>query len=232
MLELLSTLNTTSENYIDVNYVKNLAYQFILKENITSLPVSASHILSKRNYFSETMIKLLILGLHPNIYAKIWKCPGFSRKRTLPIFVWLNMNCNGIACDGIDYNWATMQMLAHIELGHLKTSKTILGDIFYYSPEERFAINEAALFSSFVLSPDIILKKIGLRDIGRIHSLCRIPYYDATQRIKYFSGLDMKFLSGLPMSVTEQKVCRNFRNFIKEYNENFKFEFATELHNT
>lgn len=230
MLELLSTLNTTSENYIDVNYVKNLAYQFILKENITSLPVSASHILSKRNYFFRNYDKTVDFGITPEYlckrYGNALVFPGNAR---YPFFVWLNMNCNGIACDGIDYNWATMQMLAHIELGHLKTSKTILGDIFYYSPEERFAINEAALFSSFVLSPDIILKKIGLRDIGRIHSLCRIPYYDATQRIKYFSGLDMKFLSGLPMSVTEQKVCRNFRNFIKEYNENFKFEFATEF---
>ncbi len=216
---MLDVLNITSDKYINVNYIRDEAYHFLLKENVNSLPVNAAGIMRNRPY------AYLYYSDFKNTPAdELYKNYGnaFISPRPGPDQYFLGINDN---CDPFEYNWAIMKMLAYIELGHA----TALHGDFLWRFSWNFAEMESDLFSLFALCPDIVAQKIQLLGVEDIHILCKLPYNQANQKSKYFRGFNYKIDSILPKNPIEQKVVFNFRNFIKEYNNKYKYEFASEF---
>lgn len=208
---------------IDVNHIRNMAYRFLLEENISRLPISSTQILINRRYYLRYYadIKGIDSGKLIDVYGN-----SYVKHMAPPYDYIIVVNR---ACNARKRNWSIMHKLACIELGLVDSSSIGIGDIGW-DPVTKVATQEAELFTLFATCPDIVLKTLGISTPDDIITSCSIPYQKAIVKSKYFSGFD--FSSFAPLKTpTEQKLLHNFDKYISEYNKRkyLKWEFASEF---
>lgn len=194
---------------IDVNNIRNMAYRFLLKENISSLPVSAISILIHHQYYLRYYTR--INGIDPDKLIDVY---GNAFVKTMPPPYSYNIAVNR-DCEETDANWAIMHSIACIELGLVGDDIMGIGSKGWDNAT-RLAAMEADLFTLFVMCPDIILKTLKLTNPNDIATMCNVPLKKAIIKSKYFSSFDYLIPIKTP---TEQKILSNFREYISEYKQ-------------
>ena len=136
---------------INTNYIKNMAYTFILKENITSLPINALAILRRRKYYLRPYEQFHIFNATPEqiicAFGNAFVYP--TRSATTPYGLGINMKCSFL-----ERNWSIMHELGHIELGHVTHLMSASGS---YDDVVIWAEREVELFCMYVMCPDVML---------------------------------------------------------------------------
>ncbi len=189
---------------IDHNYIKRLAYAFILREGITSIPVNSIRILKRRHYYLRPYDKIYELKATPEqiayVYGDAFVYPtNYSPK---PYGLGINMNCSLLEC-----NYTIMHELAHIELGHVNKLMSASGIL----RAEQWAEDEVELFCLYVMCPDIILQELGIKKADEIARICCVPYRKARLKEMYLKKISLFKTFRTP---TEQLILQNFKNHL------------------
>lgn len=205
---------------IDANYIKRLAYNFLLREGVTSLPVNAQHILKKRHYYLLPYTKVH-MDMTPKeltmAYGDAFVYPtGYD---PIPYGLGINMECTQV-----ERNWTIMHELAHIELGHVTELTCASG----FLSAERWAEEEVELFCLYAMCPDVVLKELNIRLAVDILAKCYVPYRKAVDKENQLKKFRLLKSIKTP---TEQAILHNFKSYIDRENslDIYKWEFSSEL---
>ncbi|MCB6343725.1 hypothetical protein [Enterocloster lavalensis] len=210
---------------INTNYIKNMAYTFILKENITSLPINALAILRRRKYYLRPYEQFHVFNATPEqiicVFGNAFVYP--TRSATTPYGLGINMKCSFL-----ERNWSVMHELGHIELGHVTHLMSASGS---YDDVVIWAEREVELFCMYVMCPDVILQELNICSLEDIQRTCLIPRRKAEEKLDYFKGLEYKLKSFAPATPLEKNIRYNFRKYIDDYNskQSCSWEFSAEL---
>ena len=162
---------------INTNYIKNMAYTFILKENITSLPINALAILRRRKYYLRPYEQFHVFNATPEqiicVFGNAFVYP--TRSATTPYGLGINMKCSFL-----ERNWSVMHELGHIELGHVTHLMSASGS---YDDVVIWAEREVELFCMYVMCPDVILQELNICSLEDIQRTCLLHMIYGTLHI-------------------------------------------------
>lgn len=202
-------------------FLRNTAWNFLIKQNICSLPVSASSIAIANNYEIVKYSDFALAINKPIDYIiDKYDNDGF-------VF-WSNRQQKYIIC----YNekvpapivrWTVMHEIAHIELGHVtKTSPEMTRIRKIEHPYFEF---EADGFTRRVLCPSIVLHDCEAIITEDIMELCGISRQAAKHRSDYMKILEQRNM--WRTDPLEIQVEKQFKSFIIHYlRSKYMYEFA------
>lgn len=210
---------------IDSLYIKKIAYDLMLREGFTTLPINAIHSLVERHYYIRSYENIYEWDVDPEVIIRAYgdAFVYWTGCEEIPYGLGINMSC-----DLREKNWTIMHELAHIELGHVTDVMGAAGEL---APAQ-WAEEEVEMLCQYVMCPDVVLKELGIKKAQDIYNLCMIPYQKAMDKEKYFRGMEYKFRSFPPIKTpTEQLLLHNFSDYINRINayQHGLFEFSCEL---
>lgn len=182
----------------DINYynVRNNAWEFLIKNNVTTYPLDLRKIAYKNNWqiwsykrycnFYNLDIKELIAN-HPN---------GFTRFQNNSYLICYNEN------NSKQRNRFT---ICH-EFGHI-----ILQHFYKGEKLEK----EANMFASRILMPMLLIKELDIYTSEELSKLCDVSIEAATYRLKRFN--EIKGRERFYTNPLEQELYKQLKPFIKQY---------------
>lgn len=180
--------------------VKKIARNFLLDEEINSLPINSFEIAKKLD------IELVPYSLSKYKPLSDIDVDGAVTYWDGRIAIFYN---NNITCKE-RINWTIMHEIGHIYLSHFKYDKTLW--MSNLSEEERRVLEiEAHCFASEVLAPFAILNKLDIKDHTDIMTLCGISSSAAQRRFETINN----YLYKEKYEEQDQQICSYFHAFLK-----------------
>lgn len=179
--------------------LRNLAWQFLLNNNIKELPINLKLIAQQNNWLLLPYNKAqrLIELTNNKLYTKT--CLGFTSVINNKYFIFYD--------DTIlkeIQNFTIAHEFGHIALLHLH-------NIIGYKKYEK----EANMFSIRILAPACVLKELKVKNEQDVAHLCAISLKSAKYRFDRLAKLKKR--NKFYTNNLEKKVLKNFKLFIKNY---------------
>lgn len=192
-------------NY-DNNYIKNMAYNVLLKQGVKSIPISLFDICDKNNILLISYQKGNSL-IHKLKLESQLKNKGFS----------LYINQRYIILFDEKQSFQNIRFVIAHELGHI-----FLEHFEYIRNIEEYENNimndfkmrienDADTFAINLLAPNLILQNLNIKDKRYIAKLCNIPLNLVERSLKNLSNYKIHIKSEL-----EEKLYNNFKTFIEK----------------
>lgn len=205
---------------VEEHFIRDSAWEFILSQNICSLPVDPFSIAEKNEWQIYSFLELSKMSnISIENILKKYGCETFM--------IWSKKKCGFIIFFNAQMSkekirWKITEEISHIALGHLSSSIPIMTR---YSEPDIYLYNEQAYdFTRRVLCPSIVLHRCRVLEKQHIQELCGIPEEYAEDVSKNIKRLEVK--NKFRSSVAEVKVEKNFEKFINEYTDSTK-EYST-----
>lgn len=190
------------------NFLQETAWQFILDEGISALPVYPSRIIKKHCWGLLTYTEYAA-RVHQSV-------PEVIRKYDQEAFVfWSNREQSFIICYNDSFppdviRWTLMHEIGHIILGHVTPAVPALSRV--RSEERTLFETEAQGFARRVLCPSIILHDCGAIEPEQIMQLCGVSHEASTYRSAYMKILEAR--GKFRIHPLERMVEAQFKDFL------------------
>lgn len=205
-------------------FLREQAWQFILKMKINKLPVNSWNVAEQCGYkvlkyeeLAQIIDKTIeyIIDMYDNDGFVFWS----GAEQCFVICYNSNLH-NSI------YRWTIMHEVAHVVLGHISPSTPALKRI--RQVEHPRLEREADGFARRVLCPSIVLHDCKATEIADIMNLCGISREAALYRSNYIKQLEAR--NKWRIDPLERKVESQFEKFISNYIKiKYLFEFSREF---
>lgn len=201
-----------------------IALEFLIREQVRSLPVNAIRLANKRGYqlyaYSGIVGIMEKMGYNYDDMLE-WFGHAFA---TYDDKIQAYIIACDMECDPVIRNWAILHEIAHIEQNHITKQRTPL-------LKERTLINEisAERFVHMVLCPDPVLNEIGVTQPEQIENVCLVPEDKAIQKSRTMQFRKIKNqMFGNPTESLDNQLKKKFSLYIQWFKHRRK-ETSEEL---
>lgn len=209
-------------NRLDI-YLREQAWDFIINNNINSLPVDSSALAYQLGYKTLPYTQYArSIGESLDSITKIYGHDGFTfwNRQDNKFYI-----CYNDFLPPVVVRWTIMHEIAHIVLGHVTPDQPVLTRIRLMS--HPLMEKEADGFTRRVLCPSIVLHNCGAIKAPEIMALCGISFQAAQHRSNYIKLLEQrnKWLSTPKERIVQQQFYLFMFRYIKD---KFSMKFAAE----
>ncbi len=190
---------TYYDKFYNVNYynVRNTAWEFLIKNNVTSYPLDLHNIISNNNWNLLTY----------KSYSKAYHLPREELKKiSTDGFVDLDEEERYCIVINEENSKQRCRFTAAHEIGHI-----ILHKVF--KDEDRLE-KEANMFAARILMPMILLKELDITTPEQLAEVCDVSIESASYRLKRYNQI--KYRERFYTNPLEIEVFNNLKNFIKQ----------------
>lgn len=188
-----------NEKIYNVNYynVRNTAWEFLIKNNVTFYPLDLHEIL-KQNNWKVTTYKQYSCSHHVEL-EELYKIStdGFTKVDENDDYV--------IVVNDINNRWRNRFTIAH-EIGHIILHKTF--------KESSQLEKEANMFAARILMPMLLIKELNITTAEDLSQLCDVSIEAARYRLKRFN--EIKWRERFYTNPYEIAVYDKLKNFINK----------------
>jgi len=203
---------------------RNMAYNFILEQGITSLPVDPLELVAKNGWTIKSMTQFSEYGFSiPVIQRDIMKSNDGSTEYCADTNEYHILYNEKIGSSG-RIRWTIMHEIAHIALTHFidfPETRLSRGGI---SPKEYDVLEkEADFFTAYVLAPPIVLYELGMKSASQIQNICKLSKAASENRFNHLNNWN-------PWGYVDRSAIRvmlNFYDFIhRKHCPNCDYDFV------
>lgn len=163
-----------NEKIYNVNYynVRNTAWEFLIKNNVTFYPLDLHEIL-KQNNWKVTTYKQYSCSHHVEL-EELYKIStdGFTKVDENDDYV--------IVVNDINNRWRNRFTIAH-EIGHIILHKTF--------KESSRLEKEANMFAARILMPMLLIKELNIQTSENLAEICDVSIEAASYRMKRYNEI-------------------------------------------